>query len=279
MKAVKIAPQRNNSLVDQEVWNTQFYKLLMESRNYSKFIDTIYKVLRRTGFTDFSCVRINPKGDVVGAGEEVVTMPTKLLTTYYEEAFNEHDIILDALRADFIVPFFQSNIRDQLDNHQIDTLTAKRNRDIFRLNESYKYQDYYLIPIRACNGHGKMLLSITAKGASSAQVKKNAAKYSQFLSVFAEAIDYIATQKFPDEYLLFGNQKKKPVLSPRVLEYLNLVAKEGLKNKEIADRMNISLPTAKKYSKIVREVFGTTTLSSAVYRAIRRGVVIMDSKK
>lgn len=61
-------------------------------------------------------------------------------------------------------------------------------------------------------------------------------------------------------------------LSPRELEVLNLIV-EGLSNQEIADRLIISLPTAKTHVRNILNKLAVDDRTQAAVQAMRRGLV------
>lgn len=64
------------------------------------------------------------------------------------------------------------------------------------------------------------------------------------------------------------------LLSKKQLEYLNY-AKEGLYNKEIADRMGISINTVKTHAERVNKILGKGTRSGNVVEAVRRKLITL----
>ena len=69
--------------------------------------------------------------------------------------------------------------------------------------------------------------------------------------------------------------KNASVLSPREIEVLSLVA-QGFINKEIADRLHISLSTVITHRKNVTEKLGIRTVSALTMYAVMNGYVEMD---
>ena len=259
--------------VDQETWNLQFYKFLMQARDFHSFIKAISAVLEKVGFTDFSCSRISPAGNL-DAGAELITMPEQILKTYHEEAFYQHDMILDIIKVKDVNPIFQSLIRRELERTFLETLTTKRNWEILRLNEEFGYQDYYLIPQPASTGEGKMLFSVTARDADEKKFQRHVNQHRQFLHLLSEAIDFIATQKFPSEFLVPGSQKVN--IAPRSLQLLKLLAQQGLSLKEAAEQMHISESRIKQHSSAIKAAFGANSLPHATYLAFKANIINVD---
>ena len=70
--------------------------------------------------------------------------------------------------------------------------------------------------------------------------------------------------------------RTRNMLSPREIEVLSLVAK-GLINKEIADRLSISLTTVITHRKNIVEKLGLKSVSSLTIYAVMNGYVDLDS--
>lgn len=69
-----------------------------------------------------------------------------------------------------------------------------------------------------------------------------------------------------------ANNTMAEQLSPRELEVLNLIV-EGLSNQEIADRLIISLPTAKTHVRNILNKLAVDDRTQAAVQAMRRGLV------
>lgn len=69
-----------------------------------------------------------------------------------------------------------------------------------------------------------------------------------------------------------ANNSMAEPLSPRELEVLNLIV-EGLSNQEIADRLIISLPTAKTHVRNILNKLAVDDRTQAAVQAMRRGLV------
>lgn len=69
-----------------------------------------------------------------------------------------------------------------------------------------------------------------------------------------------------------GSVARTPRLSPRQLEILRLVT-QGLRNKQIAHRLDISETTVKSHLRVIYSQLETTSRTEAVATALRRGLV------
>ncbi len=70
-------------------------------------------------------------------------------------------------------------------------------------------------------------------------------------------------------------RKEQPELTPRELEVLQLLA-AGCSNKEIMDRLDISLPTVKLHVVNLREKLGAADRTQAVVHAFKRGILHLE---
>jgi DNA-binding NarL/FixJ family response regulator len=73
---------------------------------------------------------------------------------------------------------------------------------------------------------------------------------------------------------LARNEDAQPILTPRELEVLAAMA-DGLSNKAIARRLEISVHTAKFHVASILEKLGADTRTEAVTRAAQRGIVML----
>lgn len=71
------------------------------------------------------------------------------------------------------------------------------------------------------------------------------------------------------------NRKKQAELTPRELEILQLLA-DGLSNKEMVEKLKISLPTVKLHIVNLRDKLGAADRTQAVVIAFKRGILQLD---
>ena len=85
----------------------------------------------------------------------------------------------------------------------------------------------------------------------------------------------IQKQGHPQGYPATLSAKRQNMLSAREIEVLALVA-QGLLNKEIADRLNISLTTVVTHRKNITEKLGLRSVSALTIHAVMNGYVDID---
>ena len=102
------------------------------------------------------------------------------------------------------------------------------------------------------------------------QNEKQLIKSLLALQKYGHSNDTIPNQNHPT------HEKDSLDLSPREIEVLVLITK-GLINKEIADKLNISLTTVISHRKNITEKLGLKSVSSLTVYAIMNGYIVADS--
>ncbi|TQV68001.1 hypothetical protein FKG94_24515 [Exilibacterium tricleocarpae] len=250
-----------------------FYRDLTSAKDMSDFMTRILGVVNRLGFSDYSFARLALKEDVE---RPVTTLPEEMPKNYREEAFYEHDMLLDYVAGGNTAPLFQSQIGKSIDQAPFLTETYKRNRDILNFNWSFGYNDSYLIPMHAHNGGGPVLFSITSKDMKIEEFQRRTNLCKPVLHLLGEAVDYIGTTKFPRFFLGHADQRDI-VITPRPLLLLSALAREDLTLKEAADKLGISIDTANKHIAAAKRALGVNTQAAAIYGAIKEGLINVES--
>ncbi len=80
---------------------------------------------------------------------------------------------------------------------------------------------------------------------------------------------------FSDDHRLFSSNEANKELSPRETDVLQQIVK-GITNKEIADKLNISLNTVLSHRKNITTKLGIKTVSGLTFYAIMNGLVSGD---
>ena len=249
-----------------------FYRDLTSARDMSDFMTRILKVVNRLGFSDYSFARLALQEDVE---RPVTTLPEEMPKNYREEAFYEHDMLLDYVAGGNTAPLFQSQIGKSIDQAPFLTETYIRNRDIFKLNWSFGYNDSYLIPMLAHSDSGPVLFSITSKDMKGEEFQRRTNLCKPILHLLGEAVDYIGTTKFPRFFLGHADQRDI-VITPRPLLLLSALARDDLTLKEAAEKLGISVDTANKHIAAAKRALGVNTQAAAIYGAIKEGLINVE---
>ncbi len=274
-KAVQ-APQLSgdDAAVTAAANQIEFYRDLTSSKDMSEFMTRILSVVNRLGFSDYSFARLALKEDVE---RPLTTLPEDMPKSYREEAFYEHDLLLEYIASGHTAPLFQSDIRASIDRESIDAETYRRNHDIFEFNWSFGYHDSYLIPMHSHNATGPVLFSITSKDMDPADFQRRTNLCKPVLHLLGEAVDYIGTTKFP-RFFLGQTDRRDIVITPRPLLLLSVLAREDLTLKEASDKLGISIDTANKHVAAAKKALGVNTQAAAIYSAIKEGLINIENE-
>ena len=253
---------KNNSIC-----KINFFWELARSKDFYEFSQRIKSIINRMGFTDFAFPRLNTAGMQLGTlytNQEIVDL-------HESEEFNGYNIAVKHAHV-ATTPIFSSTIEQYISNSPFETEIFKRNHAFYRVCKCYGYYDFYFIPIKAFNGNGNAMLSVSTKKMESSAFQRQIAKHEWDLNQLAQAIDYVGTRKFPESFL---NSKENShiTVTPKPLQLLTTLAKDNITLKIAASQLGISLDTANKHIANIKHVLGANTQAAAVYRAIKEGLI------
>ncbi len=240
---------------------------LTQALNVTDFTDKILQVLNSWGFSDYSLYRL-PAGIPIYTSM-MTTMPD-LQEVYDEGRHIKYDLTLMHAQSKS-VPTYLSIIDDFISTAPFDNELFIRNRELVRLYRCFGYSDLYCIPVKAYDGNGRMALMVLSEGKEREEFRQIVEAKKSELRSLATAIDYIGSNKFPDSFC--ARDDEAFTISQRPLELLNTLAKENVSLKHAAKRMFISLDTANKHIASVKRALGANTQASAVYLAIKKGLI------
>lgn len=244
-----------------------YYADLSSAKNVGEFKNKIHTIIQGFGFSDFSFVRMHC-GDI--DSRLLVTGPEEMLTAYFDQNFMKYDMILPYIEQS-VEPIFLSEIRDYAAKSPFQNETTRGMKAIYELNKSYGFYDYYNIPIKALNGEGNVLFSVTIRGYGPTEIKRAVEESKVALLLLCEAIDFVVTQKFSDD--LIGERVATPediAINPRPLRVLQALANNDFNIMQVADHLNISAVTANKHLETARKALAVRTN----YAAIKKGILI-----
>jgi len=145
-----------------------YYADLSSANNIGEFKNKILTIVQSFGFSDFSFVRMHC-GDI--DSKLLVTGPKEMLSAYFDQNFMKYDMILPYTEQS-IEPIFLSEIREYAAKSPFENETTRGMKAIYELNKSYGFYDYYNIPIKALNGEGNVLFSVTIRGYGPTEIKR-----------------------------------------------------------------------------------------------------------
>lgn len=249
--------QQHNSQVE-----FGFYSELSSSADVLDFKTRISAIVSRLGFSDFAFVRLASRDADFSM---LMSTPKTLLDSYHQEGLYENDMMFSYAKTK-TVTIFRSTLDDYISQSPVETNMTRTMKEIYELNKSLGYYDYYHIPCDALDGDGRVMFSVTLRGCSPLEFRCRIQGCESTLILLSEAIDMVATRKFSH---IFQGAKAKPAISvtPKPLLVLETLANNDLTVAQIADRLNISPVTVSKHLEIARRALGVRTNHAAIKKA------------
>ena len=248
-----------------------YYSHLSSAKNLPEFEYKIKQSINDLGFQQFSYFRSDGGA---GDSEKLVAVSQDLVADYFNECFFEHDLILPYVDSN-TAPIYQSTLHDYAKNAPFDIGMTQMMKAICSLNKSHGYHDFYNTLAKAKSGTGNVVLSVTIQGCSPFELRRIVRGSESTLQLLCEAIDFVASRKFPNT--LFGSAKtdEKPrfIINPKPLGVLDTLANKDLNISQVADHLNISVVTANKHLEVARKAFGARTNYAAIKKAILSGLI------
>ena len=246
-----------------------YYAELSSTKNVIEFKNKILSIVQGLGFSDFAFMRVHC-GDI--DSRLLLTTPADLLASYFGDDFMKYDMMLPYAEQK-LDPVYCSEVFAYAADSPFQNETTRAMKAIFELNKSYGFHDFYNIPMKARNGEGNVLFSVTVRGHSPTDVKRIVDECHMALTLLCEAIDFVVTQKFADD--LIGEKMDRPLdisINPRPLRVLQTLANNDFNIIQVADHLNISAVTANKHLETARKALGVRTNYSAIKKAVLNGL-------
>ncbi len=239
-----------------------YYAELAVSKDVLDFKTRIGAIVKRLGFSDFAFVRLASRDADFSM---LMSTPKTLLDSYYQEGLYENDMMFSYAKTK-ISPIFRSTLDNYLGQSPVDTNMTRTMKEIYKLNKSLGYYDFFHIPSEALDGDGKVMFSVTLRGCSPLEFKCRIQGCESTLRLLSEAIDLVATRKFAH---IFLGAQKKPIIrvTPKPLLVLETLANNDLTVAQVADRLNISPVTVSKHLEAARKALGVKTNHAAIKKA------------
>lgn len=257
-----------NKTAHNQLRDINFFWELARAKDIGEFNQRILSIIGRFGLTDFAFGRLNNLGTQTGS---LHTTHKEFLRVYEAEDFHPYNLVVKHGTV-ATTPIFTSTVEHYINDSPFETEIFKRNHALIRLCKCYGYYDFYNIPVKAFNGNGNVMLSVSIKKMESPTFQRQITRYEKDLEQLTHAIDYVGTRKFPASFL---NSKEHSdiTLTPKPLQLLNTLAKDNVTLKNAATQLGISLDTANKHIANIKNALGANTQAAAVYRAIKEGLI------
>tara|TARA_B110000211_G_C14010855_1_gene523061 strand:+ start:562 stop:1317 length:756 start_codon:yes stop_codon:yes gene_type:complete len=162
-----------------------YYAELSSTKNVIEFKNKILSIVQGLGFSDFAFMRVHC-GDI--DSRLLLTTPADLLASYFGDDFMKYDMMLPYAEQK-LDPVYCSEVFAYAADSPFQNETTRAMKAIFELNKSYGFHDFYNIPMKARNGEGNVLFSVTVRGHSPTDVKRIVDECHMALTLLCEAID------------------------------------------------------------------------------------------
>ena len=248
-----------------------YYFELSSAKDLKDFKRRIGNIVKRLGFGDYGFVRLAN----VEESRELISIDDDLITSYDQSGLYEYDLVLRHA-IEHTQPIFRSVVNEHVFEAPFTYEEHTRcMREAYNLNKSHGYYDFYNVPIEAGNGNGNVVLSVTRKGLSPTELKRQVRQCVSDLQLLCEAIDFVSTRKFSEE-LLEPNRNDGHVIkiNPRPLMVLDILANNDLNITEVAKKMGINVVTANRHLQAARKAFGVKTNYAAIKQGIKNKLIV-----
>jgi hypothetical protein len=175
-------------------------------------------------------------------------------------------------------PLYQSSVERFVESATFATETIVKNRKIQKFTRAQGYFEYYNIPRPSCSGTGNVLLAISSRHMAAGELRRRVEKNKKALQILCGAIDQVGIKKFP-EFFLGTSVCHKITIHARPLQLLQTLAQKNMKLADAAEEMSISISTANKQIAAAKVALNANTTASAVYRAIRAGLIEIEEEE
>lgn len=243
------------------------YADLGEAEDIPTLKQKILKTVSDFGFSDFAFIR----GNCAGKNEKLITSPQKQIEIYKNSGFYQYDFVEEYrknnTRAEFMTRLYQPAV-----DAPFDIETLKANREIYEVNQSFGYFEYYYIFMKSCHDDEKIMFACSRKGLDPASLQICAAPYEVNLKLLCQVIDYVVIQKFRAEFL--DPEKDEVVtITPQPLRVLSALANYDLNITQLSEKLGISAVTVHHHITNARKSLGTRTNIGAIRKAIKLGLI------
>ena len=249
-----------------------YYVILSAAKDVRDFKRRIGDEIGKLGFTEYTFVRLSCADSEVDVKELCVISP-ELLHSYYSAGLYEHDLGFSYAKKN-TSPIFRSTIHDYVIKAPFNLEQAECMKEICALNQYHGYYEFFNVPLKARNGNGQVMLTVTQRGAAPRAFKTKVEECYTQLQLLCDAIDFVQTQKFADVFLGREIEENKVVnINPKPLRVLYTLANNDFTIGQVADELCISVVTANKHLESVRRAFGARTNYSAIKQAVQSGLI------
>ena len=246
-----------------------YYAELDKARDINDLHRRVSNIIKRLGFSDYSYIQL-ARADIYQPS--LCTLSSSMMNHYYDNSLFMHDMNLQRA-VNSREPFFRSEIHEYLANAPFSSDMTRCMEEIYELNKSYGYYDYYHVCLHSAASTDPVMLSVTQRGTSPIELKRYVKGSESALLLVCEAIDFVITKHFPSQRC---TSTRSAMINPKPLRVLQTLANNDLTIEQVADKLCISVVTANQHLKTVRKVLGTKTNYAAIKRAVLEKLIVLE---
>jgi len=245
------------------------YKELGACADIHSLETSVATTLNKVGFSEYSYIRL----DAINNTDAL--MPIGLLSSYYDKAFGSSGLLLRA----------QPN---SVYNRHLSTLYHFVASIAPVHQATLNTRQYVLIVGDGYNGYYLSVTSLTGPcshyfmSTSPLQKQEDAKAFLQLVQNHQGVLDHlsiiireIGCDHFPD-YFGYACGINTFKINPRPLRLLNTLAKKDVSLREAAELLFVSPDTINKHVAAAKAALGTTTIATAIWKALQEGVLDCD---
>lgn len=246
---------------------------LAQSRSLDDFEQRVLGLVRDLGFSDYMFVRLERKWLYGSKRGLLYSLPEELMRVYHEESLFEHDLIF-AYSKDNTQPILSSQVYEHIDSSPFDMLLTRNNRLVLQTYKRFGYADQYVIPMKASNGSGHVMLLLTASSTDKHKFQSAVTLTTSRCRSLCKAIDSVVTKKYRS---LFIDKHDHPVnITRKPLAVLQRLANADISITKLAKDMSISPITAHQHIAAARKALGVQTNIGAIVKALKIGLIHIE---
>ena len=269
------------------VYNQQKYPLLsddindfdrdIEKLNTCKSIkhlrQEITSIINTLGFKDYLFIRLNRNWHTGTQYGLLSSLPEAFLDAYISDKLYKHDQILNYCKEN-LQPIFSSLVYDFIDSAPFETALTRNNRLVLNTYRRHGYHEQYIVPARASNGHGNVMLAVMMQGASKEDLRAKATTMGPLCRALCKAIDSVTTKRFHTQFI--GRREAGTTLPNRARVALQNLASSDCRVTDIAEQMGISSITLHQHFANARNTLGVKTNIAAIVKAANLNLISLD---
>ncbi len=242
---------------------------MASARTVDEFKQRVDTIIKRLGFPGYHFARLESLVSEDELAGMITTLPLEFMNTYKSEALYEEDIFLRYAQRT-LLPFYQSDLEYHFHTFS-DITNFSRTIEVKQLSQSHGVYESYNVSVPSSFGKGNATtLSLFARGAASADIKRLVSGKERFIHLLADVISTLGSLKYPQ---FFGPACGDKINYLRWREVLEMMIKEDLNQEQVAEKFGLSVRTVQDHLKRAKLDLGVRNLHVAAAKATALGLI------